>query len=101
MGSGGALVELLADVEVGLAPLSQVEAERILRRTRLAKVANGYRNLIPTTSLGELSGVVAALSALAADCAPLLVEGDLNPVLVEAGTGRARIVDALLVAGGA
>src|SRR5262249_55073539 len=100
MGSGGALVEILGDIEVALAPLSPTEAERILRRTRLATIAGGYRNLVPPTPLGELGAVVAALSALAADFVPLLVEGDLNPVMVEPGTGRARIVDALFVAGG-
>lgn len=97
VGSGGALVEILDDAEAGLAPLTPDSAGAMIERTRFATIAAGYRNLVAPTPLEEVSKAVVALSWLAADFGTLLIEGDLNPVLVEPGTGRVSIVDVLLV----
>jgi acetate---CoA ligase (ADP-forming) len=98
-GSGGTLVELLADTATGLAPLSQAEAQEIISATRLGAVLAGYRNLAPVTGTGPLADALHRLSWLAADFAGLLAEGDLNPVFVDPGTGRVRVADVLLVGG--
>jgi acetate---CoA ligase (ADP-forming) len=97
-GAGGTLVELLADTATGLAPLSSEEAEEIISETRLGAILAGYRNLVPVTDTRPLGDALHRLSWLAADFAGLLAEGDLNPVFVDAGTGRVRVADVLLVA---
>lgn len=98
VGSGGTLVELLDDVASAPVPVERPEATAMIGRTRLGRVLGGYRNLTPPTDTTALADVVCRLSTLAADLAGLVTEVDLNPVLVEHGTGRVRVVDALLVA---
>lgn len=98
LGTGGALVELYPDVAVASAPLTHARASRAIGQTRLARMAGGYRNLIPVTDLARFEDLVVGFSRLAADWADLLVEADLNPVLIEHGTGVPRVVDALFVA---
>lgn len=94
-GSGGTLVEVMADRAVKLAPLSADEARGMLAQTKLAKILGGYRNLMPETDIAPLADVVAKLSQLACDLDGVLVACDINPVLVRKGTGEVRIVDAL------
>ena len=100
VGSGGVLVELEADKALSLSPVTAAEAGAMLASTRLGKTLGGYRNLIPDTHTGPLAGLVANLSALAADFCDLVPECDLNPVLIVKGSGDVRVVDALFVAGG-
>ena len=52
---------------------------------------------MPRTDLAPLARLVAGLSELAADLHDLLAECDLNPVLVRAGSGEVRIVDAFFI----
>jgi len=100
VGSGGVLVELEADKALSLSPVTAAEAGAMLASTRLGKTLGGYRNLIPVTDTTPLAGLVANLSALAADFCDLVPECDLNPVLIRKGSGDVRVVDALFVAGG-
>jgi acetyltransferase len=100
VGSGGVLVELEADKALNLSPVTVAEAGAMLARTRLGKTLGGYRNLIPDTDTTSLAGLVANLSALAADFCDLVLECDLNPVLIRKGSGDVRVVDALFVAAG-
>jgi len=44
---------------------------------------------------------VCRLSWLAADLGTQIAEVDLNPVMIEPGSGRVRLIDALVVARGA
>ncbi len=97
LGSGGVLVELLDDAAVTTCPVDPETIKEVIATTALGKVLDGYRGLIPATDSGPLADLVCRLSWLAADLGDLMVEADLNPVLVEPGTGRVRIVDALLV----
>ena len=100
VGSGGVLVELEADKALSLSPVTAAEAGAMVAGTRLGKTLGGYRNLIPVTDTAPLAGLVANLSALAADFSDLVPECDLNPVLIRKGSGDVRVVDALFVAGG-
>jgi acyl-CoA synthetase (NDP forming) len=99
VGSGGVLVELEADKALSLSPVTAVEAGAMVAGTRLGKTLAGYRNLIPVTDTAPLAGLVANVSALAADFCGLVPECDLNPVLIRKGSGDVRVVDALFVAG--
>ena len=97
VGSGGTLVELDGDSAVAAAPLSPAEAAALLSRTRLGALLGGYRNLFAVTSLDPLADLVHRFSWLAVDLSELLVEADLNPAIVQPGSGQVLVVDALLV----
>ena len=97
VGSGGSLVELVGDRASDLAPLSPERSTELVEQTTLGKLLGGYRGKIPFTSTDGLADVLHRFSLLADDWRDLIVEGDLNPVLVEAGSGRAVVVDALLI----
>lgn len=98
VGTGGVLVELAADRAVALAPVTPERARTVIAGTKLGRRLAGYRALMAPTEIGPLAELVARLSALAADL-PGIAACDLNPVLVRKGSGEARVVDALLVAG--
>lgn len=98
VGTGGVLVELENDRAVTLSPASCDEIAEKLSATRLGSLLGGYRNLIPRTDTLPLATLVARVSELAADLCDLIPECDLNPVLIQKGTGDVRVVDALLVA---
>ncbi len=100
VGSGGSAVELLADRCADLAPLGVAGAVEMIRGTALGRILSGYREIVEPTDLSGLATVLCNLSSLADDFCGLIREGDLNPALVEPGTGRVTVVDALLVAGG-
>lgn len=97
VGSGGSFVELLGDRASDLAPLSLERSRELIARTTFGKLLGGYRGKIPPTSTDGLAQVLHRFSLLADDARDLIVEGELNPVLVEAGTGQALVVDALLI----
>ncbi|MGO4677428.1 acetate--CoA ligase family protein [Bosea sp. 2YAB26] len=99
LGSGGTLVELLADRAVALAPLDHEQAGAMLRRTKLDRILGGYRNLMPQTDTSHLVDLAVKLSQLASDFEGLLAACDLNPVLIRKGSGEVRVVDALFVRG--
>lgn len=98
IGSGGTLIELYQDRAFALSPVTSAEAADMIRQTRLGTRLDGYRNLLPRTDLGRLTTALVNLSNLAADLADTLAEADLNPILVQPGTGDVRIVDALFIA---
>lgn len=97
VGSGGVLIELLRDVQQGLAPLSRDRAVQLIAATDLRRLADSYRSLHPKTDLTAYVALVERMSWLAHDLRRELSEADFNPVLIEHGTGRVRVVDALLV----
>ncbi len=97
LGSGGTLVELLADRAVALGPLSREQAETMLATTRLSRLLSGYRNLMAPTDTAPLIEVAVRLSQLADDLGDLIAACDLNPVLIRKGSGEIRVVDALFV----
>jgi acetyltransferase len=90
-GPGGVLVELLGDAAFGLAPLTQVEAERLIDATRLPRLLAGFRGA-PPADRRALAELLVTVSALASKHAGQLSSMDLNPVIVHE-TG-ATIVDA-------
>lgn len=100
LGSGGTLVELVADRAVALAPLNHEQAGAMLGRTKLDRILGGYRNLMPQTDTSNLVDLAVRLSQLASDFEGLLAACDLNPVLIRKGSGEVRAVDALFVRGG-
>ena len=79
-GSGGTLVELLADVSFRLHPLTDVDVHAMLDDVRGTALLRGYRGAAPLDE-GALEDLLLRLSALV-DACPEVREMDLNPVKV-------------------
>lgn len=87
IGSGGVLVEILSDVQMAVAPISPMHAQRLIARLRIAPVLAGARGR-PAADITALADTIAKLSALAAALGPRLIELDINPLLVrDTGAG--------------
>jgi acetate---CoA ligase (ADP-forming) len=93
-GTGGIDIELMKDVALAGAPLDETEARLLIGRTKAGIKMRGYRG---KPALHEASAVKAlvGLSNLIADAGDRIASIDVNPFLINAGTGVA--VDALIV----
>ncbi|MGZ8427629.1 MAG: acetate--CoA ligase family protein, partial [Candidatus Binatia bacterium] len=96
MGLGGVFVEILADVQISIPPISAAEAKRALESLKGAKVFTGVRGAA-AADLNALADMAAKLSWLAHDLRNEIAEFDLNPVVVLPAGQGAFAVDALLV----
>ena len=94
LGSGGVLVELLADVATGLAPLAPERATAMLRGLRGYPLLSGFRGQAPRDEAAAVDAVL-RFAELAADLADVLAEADVNPLIV--GERGAVAADALFV----
>ncbi len=79
-GSGGTEVEGLKDIAFGLAPLTKLEAERMLESTWAGRKLKGFRNL-PAADRDAVLDILFRLAQLAAEH-PSLEEIEINPLLV-------------------
>ncbi len=79
-GSGGTEVEGLKDLAFGLAPLTELEIETMLKKTWAGRKLNGYRNILPA-DIPAVEEVLIRLAQLAWDF-PELVEVEINPLRV-------------------
>jgi acetyltransferase len=79
-GSGGVEVEGLKDVAFALGPLTQAEAESLMRRTWAGRKLDGYRN-IPAADSSSVVDALVRLSHLAAEH-PEIAEIEINPLRV-------------------
>jgi len=90
---GGIGVELFKDVVVGLPPLNQTLARRIMEETKVYQLLKGYRNMQPA-NLKLLEEIIVRFSQMLVDF-PELKEVDINPLFIdekEAFALDARIV---------
>ncbi len=92
-GMGGVFTEVIHDRAVGLPPLNQLLAKRLIEETRVFKLLQGYRNRKPA-DLAALVTMLLQLSQLVVDI-PEIAELDINPVLVK--NGSPVVVDARLL----
>jgi acetyltransferase len=92
-GAGGVFTEVLQDSAVDLPPLNLLLARRLIEKTKVSRVLQGYRH-IPPANLDELGKILVRISQLVTDF-PEIVELDINPLLVT--NGRFVGVDARLV----
>jgi acetyl coenzyme A synthetase (ADP forming)-like protein len=89
-GSGGVLVDLLADPVFRIHPVTQEDAAEMIGEVRGSRLLRGYRGSPPADE-GALRDVLLRVSALLSIC-PDIQELDLNPVKVL--TAGACVVDA-------
>ena len=92
-GMGGIGVELFKDVAVGLPPLNQTLARRMMEETKVYQLLKGYRKMSPA-NLKLLDELMVLFSQMLVDF-PQLKEVDINPLFIsenEAFALDARIV---------
>ena len=94
VGLGGIFVEVLEDVAVDLAPVSEAQALGMLGRLKSKRLLEGYRGM-PGVDLPALARVIAGLSEFAADHTAAIAECDINPLICNGS--RIVAVDALIV----
>ncbi len=80
-GMGGIGVELFKDVAVGLPPLNQTLARRIMEETKVYRLLKGYRNM-PPANLKLLEETIVRFSQMLVDF-PQLKEVDINPLFID------------------
>jgi acyl-CoA synthetase (NDP forming) len=78
-GPGGVFAELIGQAQFRIAPLTDADAEELVRTGKAGLLVAGYRGA-PPSDAAALTDVVLRLSRLAEDL-PELAELDLNPVM--------------------
>ncbi|MBV7407521.1 bifunctional acetate--CoA ligase family protein/GNAT family N-acetyltransferase [Maritimibacter sp. DP1N21-5] len=89
-GAGGTAVEVLNDSAVALPPLNAVLAERLIDKTRVARLLEAFRDM-PAADRRGVVNVLRRVSAMVSEL-PEIVELDINPLL--AGPNGVMAVDA-------
>ena len=91
VGLGGIFVELFDDLAVRLAPVTQLEAQKMLQETRAGRLLQGLRGKPPA----DAEAVVETLQSLSRLVAayPALSEIDINPLIVLPKGQGVRAVD--------
>jgi len=84
VGLGGVLVEALDLVVLGLPPFTPESAAALLRRIPAHQILNGFRGQ-PPVDLVALAQIVVRFGELALDCAGLIEEFEINPLIAVAG----------------
>jgi acyl-CoA synthetase (NDP forming) len=92
VGLGGVLVELLGDVQLGLAPLTKHDVSRMIRNLKGYSLLTGYRGR-PAMDVRELEDVLLRISRLV-EAVPIISELDLNPIIVLPDSQGCQVVDA-------
>ena len=89
-GAGGKMVEILDDSAVSLPPLNAVLARRLIRRTRVSRLLEAFRDSPPADSEAVIN-VLVRISDLVCEI-PEIEELDINPLF--AGPNGVLAVDA-------
>jgi acetyltransferase len=93
-GAGGVLLELSKDVAFCAPPISRDKARDMLKRTRVARLIEGYRGSEPR-DVGAIIDALVGLGRLAVDCPDVILSVDINPFAALPKGGMA--LDALVV----
>ena len=79
-GRGGIDVEIYKDVAIGLLPLNQTLARRMLEETKVYRLLKGYRNL-PPANINLLEEIIVRFSQMLVNF-PQLKEFEINPLFI-------------------
>ncbi|MEM3652608.1 MAG: GNAT family N-acetyltransferase, partial [Nitrososphaerales archaeon] len=80
-GMGGVSVELFKDYAIGIPPLNQTLARRLMEETKVYQLLRGYRNM-PPANLKLLEEILIRFSQLIVDF-PQIREVDINPLIID------------------
>jgi acetyltransferase len=92
-GMGGTSVQIYKDFSIGLVPLNQILAKRLMEETEVFRMLQGYRGR-PPADLRQLEQIIVSFSNLIADF-PEIAEMDINPIAIS--QGKAFALDARIV----
>jgi acetyltransferase len=92
-GMGGTGAETIGDFSIGLPPLNQTLAIRLMEETKVYKMLQGERGK-PPADMKQLEQIVVSFSNLVVDF-PEISEMDINPLAVS--NGKACALDARIV----
>lgn len=80
-GSGGIATEVIKDYAIGLPPLNQVLARRLMEETQIHNLlVNGFRNK-PPADMKKLEEIIVRFSNMVVDF-PEIREAEINPLIV-------------------
>lgn len=96
VGLGGIFAEVLRDVALQIAPVSEAQATQMLRSLKAFPLLDGARGRAKA-DVAAAARAVAALSQFAAQHADVVAEIDINPLVVMDQGQGAFALDALLV----
>lgn len=96
VGMGGIYAEILKDVAVQVAPISEDEALRMIRSLKLFPLLDGARGQAKA-DVAAAARTVARLSEFACRHAADVAEIDMNPILVKPEGQGVLVLDALMV----
>ncbi|MDM0025325.1 acetate--CoA ligase family protein [Variovorax saccharolyticus] len=96
VGLGGIYAEILKDVAVQVAPVSEDEALRMIRGLKMFPLLDGARGQ-PKADVAAAARTVARLSEFACRHAADVAEIDMNPILVKPQGEGVLVLDALMV----
>ena len=86
-GAGGTAIEVLADRAMAVTPLDSEGAVACIRKTRVARLLKGYRD-VPPAKMEALTDILIALGRIAV-ALPEIAEIDLNPILARSDVALA------------
>lgn len=92
-GMGGIGTEVLKDISIGLPPLNQTLARRLMEETEVYKMLQGYRGKKPA-DMKELEHILVNFSNLIVDF-PEIAEMDINPIAIS--DGKPYALDARII----
>lgn len=92
-GMGGIGVQIFCDYSIGLPPLNQALAKKLMEETRVYRLLQGYRGK-PPADLHKLEQIILSFSNLITDF-PEIAEMDINPIALS--NGDAYALDARII----
>ena len=92
-GMGGVGTEIFKDVSIGIPPLNQTLARRLMEETEVYKMLQGYRGK-PPADMKQLERIIVNFSNLIVDF-PEIAEMDINPIAIS--NNKAFAIDARIV----
>jgi acetyltransferase len=94
-GLGGIYVEVMKDVSFKVHPLTDYDAEEMVKSVKGYPLLTGFRGY-PAVDIGNLQETILRLSQLVADF-PVLKSFDVNPFIVTAEEKKSKAVDARFI----
>ncbi len=95
IGTGGTLVELLADTVALLLPTERQAVEAAVSSLKVSRLLDGFRGA-PAGDRGAAIDAIVSVADFAADHWDTLVELDINPLMVLPAGGGVVVADALI-----
>ncbi len=90
-GLGGVFIEVMKDVTFRMAPLTDVDAEEMIKSVKAYKLLEGARGTTPA-QMNQIQETLLRLSQLVSDF-KFIDELDINPLLISEKTGEGIAVD--------